>query len=335
MKTNLSNIDIGLLNTFIRVAENCNMSETAKELNITQPAVSAAIQKMENSFGVTLFDRSARPMKLTMSGRVVQRRAQAILDDLEHLAREAQDCAKDFRLDLRLGFSDSYGACVSPYLLHRLLPIVNSLSAYTSTTPRIVEKFDADEVDIAVTTRSLDRDERISSTLLFTERFVIATPRKYAGQIRSMADLERLSDELPIIRFNSDTLDSVQVERVLRQCNTRNQRIIAADTNLSVLSFVQNGAGWTVVPPLGIWMARAQAKDVAFHDVTTATRSFYLVHRSPIFEHHAHTIARESIRIIKEAIMPSMVAEMPLVAKCLQLPNLTLSNNRFGAAYTI
>jgi DNA-binding transcriptional LysR family regulator len=311
------------------------MSEAAKELNITQPAVSAAIQKLENSFGVTLFDRSARPMKLTMSGRIIQRRAQDILDDLEHLASDVQECAKDFHLDLRVGFSDSFGACVSPYLLHRLLPVVNSLSAFTASTPRIIEKFRADEVDIAVMTRNLDRDERIDSTLLFTERFLIATPAKYAGQIRTMADLERLSSELPIIRFNSDTSDRVQVERVLRQCHARNPRVIATDTHQSLLSFVQNGAGWTVVPPLGIWMAHGQIRGVAFHDVTTATRSFYLVHRSPIFEHHAHTIARESIRILKEVILPRMAVEIPLVARCMQVPNLTLSNRRFDAAYTI
>ncbi len=317
----VANIDISMLNTFLCTVKHNNMSQTAKDLNITQPAVSTAIQKLEAIFGVALFDRSVRPMRLTPAGRILNTKAESLINDLEHLVCFMQDTTRDRKLDLRLGFSDSFAGCVSPSLLYRLALNVNNLSAYTSSTPRIIDKFTSGEVDIVVATRNLCEDSTICSMLLLTERFVVATPMKYQGKISSVKDIAAMAREIPIIRFNDDSLDSIQVERVLRQCNAQSPKRIEADTNLSVLSFVQHGIGWTVMPPLGIMMARSQIPGVAFHDVLNATRSFYVLYKEPMFEGYAKTIVKESEQILRDEILPQMKQEVPMLCSCIQMNN--------------
>ena len=47
-----------------------SISRAAEHLYITQPALSIAIQKIENELGMPLFDRSTRPLTLTLAGQI-------------------------------------------------------------------------------------------------------------------------------------------------------------------------------------------------------------------------------------------------------------------------
>ena len=319
MKKQHYNVDFSMLRIFLATAQAGNMSLAAKGLDLTQPAVSNAIQKLETRFGAKLFDRTERPIQLTPAGRVLQKRVESILNDLDYLTKEVQESTKEPQINLRLGFSDSVGGTVVPEMLHLLVPRVSSLSAYTASSPRIVQKLLKNEIDIAVSTLSLAEEGSVNSIFLLNERFVIATPKKYEGKIHSLADLARVEAELPVIRFNDESLDSIQVERVLRSCNAKGEKRIEADTNHSVLSLVQHGTGWTVMPPLGIWMARSQASNVAFHDIITTTRSFYIQYRSPVYKVFAEAITKEAGKILKESVLPEMSRDFPLLARCVHV----------------
>ena len=56
---------------FYAVANAGNISKAAKELYISQPAISKSIQKLEENIGVKLFDRSSRGVTLTLEGEVL------------------------------------------------------------------------------------------------------------------------------------------------------------------------------------------------------------------------------------------------------------------------
>ena len=90
-------------------------------------------------------------------------------------------------------------------------------------------------------------------------------------------DLNLLPKNLPVIRFNDASLDSVQIELVLRQCNFHGGRSIAVDTNQSAMNLVANGIGWTILPPLGIWAAKDFLPAVSLHNIDSlhSTRQFY------------------------------------------------------------
>lgn len=80
-------------------------------LNLTQPAVSQMVKDLEQAFGVTLVDRSARGVSLSAAGRQALQRVRSGLATFDHLAEELQARQP---LTIRIG--------TNPALMFRLLP---------------------------------------------------------------------------------------------------------------------------------------------------------------------------------------------------------------------
>ncbi|MDP4796464.1 MAG: LysR family transcriptional regulator, partial [Rhodospirillales bacterium] len=80
----LSNgLDLRALNVFLETAQAGNMTEAAKRLGMTQPAVSQYISKIEAEIGAQLLDRRLRPIRLTPAGEVLRDRAEALMVSAE------------------------------------------------------------------------------------------------------------------------------------------------------------------------------------------------------------------------------------------------------------
>ena len=77
MEQNLSSYRI-----FYVVAEKGNISKAAKELYISQPAISKSIQKLEDNLGVRLFDRSSRGVTLTPEGELLYTHVKSAFETL-------------------------------------------------------------------------------------------------------------------------------------------------------------------------------------------------------------------------------------------------------------
>ena len=71
-----------------------SFSKAAENLHLTQPALSIAIQKIEASIGMPLFDRSARPLQLTAAGEIFVdaiKRMESLEQDLKHQISDIQN----------------------------------------------------------------------------------------------------------------------------------------------------------------------------------------------------------------------------------------------------
>lgn len=112
------------LKCFAAAAEELNFTRAAKRLFISQQALSSHISKLEEYYGVRLFDRGI-PMTLTDAGRALQKHAREILSSVDDYAREVQDI-KNFRQgELTVGIPVTRGTIMLPPLLsafHQLFP---------------------------------------------------------------------------------------------------------------------------------------------------------------------------------------------------------------------
>ena len=63
-------MDLTTLESFLTLARIGHMTRAAAELHLTQPAVSAQLQKLEEQLGYRLFDRTPKGMVLTRAGEV-------------------------------------------------------------------------------------------------------------------------------------------------------------------------------------------------------------------------------------------------------------------------
>src|SRR3979409_2052739 len=87
--------DLADLEAFIAVCEIGSMTDAAKRIGITESAVSHTIRRMERRLGVTLFDRSARPLKMTVLGTQLYQRGQKLLADATSISHELLTKGRD------------------------------------------------------------------------------------------------------------------------------------------------------------------------------------------------------------------------------------------------
>ena len=101
-------MNINQLRYFVTAAENRSFSKAASKHFISQTAVTQQIQALEDSLGVTLFDRSTRPIKVTPAGNLFLVDAKAILERVNHSINRVQEASVGFVGHLRIGYTKGY-----------------------------------------------------------------------------------------------------------------------------------------------------------------------------------------------------------------------------------
>lgn len=114
-------LDLNLLRVFVVVADTGSVTEAARRLYVTQPAVSAALRRLNDALGAPLFVRAGRKLALSARGRALFERARPHLEGLVAATHASAgfDAATAVRT-VRIGLSDSSESwLLAP--LHRLL----------------------------------------------------------------------------------------------------------------------------------------------------------------------------------------------------------------------
>jgi DNA-binding transcriptional LysR family regulator len=112
-------LNLDQVHIFLSVASHLHFSKAAEELYISQPAVSAAIAKLETQLGVPLFHRIGRRVQLTEAGRYLQREGRQLIEESLRLERELEEFSGMRRGSLQLGASFTVGNYWLPLHLAR------------------------------------------------------------------------------------------------------------------------------------------------------------------------------------------------------------------------
>lgn len=172
-------IDIGLIRTFLAVAESGGMTRAAQVLNLTQGAVSQQVKRLEAQFGKQLFDRRQKQMRLTPDGEKLVASANRLLalnDEVLQLLRQPE-----FTGEILLGVPPDIVRPFMPPILKRFnreFPNIR-VTLISDSTPVLLEQLKKQKIDLCLTTESVrgDRDE-----LLLTDTLVwVGAPNGEAG----------------------------------------------------------------------------------------------------------------------------------------------------------
>jgi len=110
-------VDTRLLRYFVAVAEEGNLTRAAERLYVSQPALTKQIKQLESQLGARLFTRSRAGMELTEPGRVLARRAPALLSGWEQARREVHATASREAHVLGVGFIASAANEATPEIV--------------------------------------------------------------------------------------------------------------------------------------------------------------------------------------------------------------------------
>lgn len=98
----MADIDLRHLHYFVAAAESRSFVRAAKLVNVSQPAITKSIQRMEKWFGHALFERGAE-LKLTAFGGAMIGDAKRVLDGFDELRQTATQFGKIWAATLRIG----------------------------------------------------------------------------------------------------------------------------------------------------------------------------------------------------------------------------------------
>ena len=137
---------------FNSVAETLSMSKSAEKLYITQPAISQTIKDIEGKFGVKLFIRKGKNLKLTEEGKELY----VYTKRVTNLLKDAQLCLENFNTlnkgCVRIGASTTIGNYLLPELIKsfkKKYPNIET-SVFIGNTEQVLHKLKLCDVGIAL-----------------------------------------------------------------------------------------------------------------------------------------------------------------------------------------
>ena len=150
---NLISLDIRMLRSLISVVDTGSITETARRLGRTQPAISLQIQRLEDITGKVLFQHEGRRMALTPDGDMVLAYAKSILRLHDELLSRLS--SPEVHGHVVLGTPDLYAAYMLPSILSvfkEAFPRIQVELRCALSTPT-VDRVQRGEVDVALVTR--------------------------------------------------------------------------------------------------------------------------------------------------------------------------------------
>ena len=215
MNTNLEHYKI-----FYHVARLGSFSEAAKELCITQPAVSQGIKQLENSLGLQLLRRTTRGAFLTHEGEARYENVAAGYECFERGEKKIRELLSLDSGEIRIGASDmTLQYYLLPYLerFHHLYPKIK-VQVTNAPTPRTLEHLASGRIDLGIVSASDEYADFQNVGTYLSGRFpanmdvrmvrdiedIFIAGRRFEelrGKVLSLKDLE----SLPFICLEPDT----------------------------------------------------------------------------------------------------------------------------------
>ncbi len=194
---------------FLAVAQELNFTRAAERCYVTQPALTRAIQKLEEELGGLLFRRERNLTHLTDLGRLMRPHLEEVLKEAAAAKSTAQGFLKLKDAPLNLGIMCTIGPMRFVGFLNRFRtdnPGIE-LSMMEETPARLGELLTQGKLDVAVMAQPGAFDERVVVHGLYRERFVVAFPPGHRFEARNALTVEDIAGESYLSRINCEYRD--------------------------------------------------------------------------------------------------------------------------------
>ncbi len=253
----IKEVEIHQLRYFCAIARNGTFTRAAQAERVAQPSLSQQILKLETELGAKLFDRLSKSARLTSFGAAFLPKAERILRDLSEAKTEILEMSGKDKGEVSIGAIPT----VAPYLLPPVLSGFSRqhpgivINVIEDTTPVLLDRLHAGEVDLIIAALPLDGIELLSLKLL-REPFFLVVPDSHSLSHRKVIRLEEIPKESRFLLlkeghcFRDSTIEACAKSRVVPNV------VFESGQFATILAMVSAGMGISAVPKMAVQWAR-------------------------------------------------------------------------------
>jgi LysR family transcriptional regulator, hydrogen peroxide-inducible genes activator len=252
---------------FLAVCETLNFTRAAEQCHVTQPALTRAIQKLEEEFGGLLFRRERHLTHMTDLGRLIRPQLEQIWQQTADAKTTARSFLKLENAPLNLGVMCTIGPLRSIGFVTDFWRANQGveLTLREGVPAALSELLRVGELDLAVMAQPEPFEERFDVHPLYRERFVVAFPpgHRFASQngVR-MADIE---GESYLLRINCEYKDCLRSMREERGVGL--QHVYRSEREDWIQTMVMAGIGIAFLPEYSVVLPGLQTRPLVEPEV--------------------------------------------------------------------
>lgn len=240
MEQNLSQYKI-----FYEVAKAGNISKAAKELYISQPAISKAISKLEDSLGLSLFTRSSRGVQLTAEGEILFEHTREAFDALDRGEQELKRIQEFDIGHLRIGVSNTLCKYILlPYLKTFIDQYPHmKVTIESQATAQTLARLEQQKIDLGLVAEpSVRRDLAFIPVMDIQDTFV-TTPNYLENLYLREGQDTSLFETGNIMLLDTSNMTRHHVDEYMAENNIFPHQILEVTTMDLLIEFAKIGLG--------------------------------------------------------------------------------------------
>lgn len=237
------------LRYLLAVADHGGFTRAAEALHVSQPTLSQQIRQLEETLGVSLFDRTSRTVKPTDAGEAYIECARRVLVELEAGKRALHDVKDLSRGTLRLAMTPTFMAyLVGPLVRDYVARYPNiRLQIYELSMDDIEAGLLDDSLDIAIAFNEV-RNADIESIPAFTETLGVMVGRDHPLYESRVALSAEAVAQLEFALLAQDFVTRTRIDEYFAQKRITPKVVIEVNSVSTLLEVIRHTAIATILP---------------------------------------------------------------------------------------
>lgn len=274
-----------------------HFSNAARQCNVTQPTLSAMIQKLEEELDITIFDRTKHPIEPTAIGEKILEQAQIAYNEVYRIKEIINENTNSITGELRLGIIPT----IAPYIVPKFISNFQKnfpeikLTIQEMTTKNIVSHLQDGNIDMAILATPLEINN-ILEIPLYYERFMVYTSENIIMSHQNLKPNEIPQSDLWLLQEGHCLRN-----QVFNFCSSIgvSYKIYEAGSIDTLIKIVDTNGGLTLIPELHIAsLNEEQKKRIITIDNPPATREVSIIIRADFIKEKMVNTVSDTIKTI-------------------------------------
>jgi DNA-binding transcriptional LysR family regulator len=244
------NYTLNQCQVFLKICETRSITNAAKELHLTQPAVSIQLRNFQNQFDIPLTEIVGKQIYITEFGNEVANSCKIILEYAATIQHKAIAYKGQLVGKLKISVV-STGKYIMPYFLTGFMEHHKSVQLLMDVTNKkqVIESLRDNEVDFALVSILPEKLAVEKLDLIQNKLFLVGNAK---DKLHKQVQDKHILEEIPLIYRESGSGTRQTMERFIERNNIPVNKKIELTSNEAVKQAVLAGLGYSIMPLIGI-----------------------------------------------------------------------------------